>query len=71
MNGHPELELEVLPAAGAVVKSRVLATENHFYQVTAHVPQFRATWRTCRSTSTRFNWRFKWRSRRVNRILAR
>lgn len=43
LGGILGLELEILPAQGAIVKSRVFATANEIYQVTAHVPIIRVT----------------------------
>jgi hypothetical protein len=40
-SGQTGLELEVLPAGGAIVKSRVFATGDHIYQVSAHVSKAR------------------------------
>jgi hypothetical protein len=37
----PGLELEVLPPKGAIVKARIYATANQFYQVAVHVPRIR------------------------------
>ncbi len=41
LGGVPGLELEVLPARGAIVRSRVFATQSRLYQVSVHVPKIR------------------------------
>jgi hypothetical protein len=43
LNGCPGLELEVLPAKGAIVKARIYAAKNQVYQVSVHVPKVRFT----------------------------
>jgi hypothetical protein len=43
LNGSPGLELEVLPAAGGILKTRLYATKNQAYQVSAQVPRMRVT----------------------------
>jgi hypothetical protein len=43
LDGCPGLELEVLPASGATIKSRIFATKNQVYQVSSHVPIIRIT----------------------------
>jgi hypothetical protein len=43
LDGCPGLELEVLPAHGATIKSRIFATNNQIYQVSSHVPIIRVT----------------------------
>jgi hypothetical protein len=40
-NGHPGLEMELLPPKGAVVKARVVALTNQIYEIWVHVPQVR------------------------------
>jgi hypothetical protein len=43
INGHPALEMEVLPPKGAIVKARILATKNQVFEVWAGVPVVRLT----------------------------
>ncbi len=41
LSGCPGLEMEVLPPKGAIIKVRIYAKQNQFYQVSVHVPQIR------------------------------
>jgi hypothetical protein len=41
LNGYPGLEMEVLPPKGAIIKSRMYATDNQLYQASIHVPKIR------------------------------
>ncbi|MBI3863028.1 MAG: hypothetical protein HY290_14145 [Planctomycetia bacterium] len=41
LRGVPGWELEVLTAGGAIVKSRVFATQGRLFQLTVHVSRFR------------------------------
>ena len=38
VSGHPGLDMEVLPAGGAVIRVWVCVTDTQMYQVSAHVP---------------------------------
>jgi hypothetical protein len=41
LQGHPGVEMEVLPPKGAIIKARVFATQHRIYQVFVHVPKIR------------------------------
>jgi hypothetical protein len=56
LNGRAGLELEVLPPKGAIIKARVYATPNAFYQVVAHVPKIRLASEDVQKFLNSFQW---------------
>ena len=43
LSGYPGMELEMLPAKGAIIKARVYATKNQIFEVSVGVPMMRLT----------------------------
>jgi hypothetical protein len=40
-NGHPGLDIEVLPPQGAIIKARIYATSKQVFEIAVHCPQNR------------------------------